>query len=353
MMRFIAMIWTHYTRQRALLLMLAASWLMPGCAPELPVQHRDSRPLMGTVVSLTIEGETPAALAQAADAAYREMGRLSDMMNHYSPDSVVSEINRQAGVRPVSVPLELMDVLQSAQRMSARTNGAFDITVGSLRGWRFDPAQPRIPTRAQIAAMLPRVGYRHLVLDATAGTAYLTRPGTRIDLGGIAKLYILNAGLQTLQRHEIANAMINGGGDVVVAGHIDGRPWRVGIRDARQPERLYAVIERERGFVVSSGDYERYFTKNGRRYHHILDPRTGYPTVGPHGVTLVGEDIEAINGLSAAIMVLGAEAGRTLIEATPGIEGVIFERDGSVWVSPGLAQRLHDRAGEINRNNQP
>jgi thiamine biosynthesis lipoprotein len=295
---------------------------------------------MGTVVSLTLEGKTEAELAQAANAAYREMGRLSDMMNHYDPSSVVSEINRQAGVRPVKVPLELMDVLQSAQQLSARSNGAFDITVGSLRGWRFDPAQPGIPTRAQIAAMLPRVNYRHLVLDKAAGTAYLTRANTRIDLGGIAKLYILDAGLDVVRRHGVNNAMINGGGDVVVAGKIDGRPWRIGIRDARAPERLYAVIERTRGFIVSSGDYERYFVKDGRRYHHILDPRTGYPTQGPHGVTLVGENLEAINGFSAAIMVLGAEAGRTLIEATPGIEGVIFERDGSVWVSSGIAKRL-------------
>ncbi len=340
MRRFSAKIGNHYAGWRMLPLLLMAS-LMGACAPP-PVQHRDSRPLMGTIVSLTLEGKTPAVLAPAADAAYREMGRLSDMMNHYNPDSVVSAINRRAGVRPVKVPLELMDVLQSAQRLSARTNGAFDITVASLRGWRFDPTQPRMPSRAQIAAMLPRVGYRHLVLDKAAGTAYLTHGDTRIDLGGIAKLYILNAGMDILRRHGVGNAMLNGGGDVVVAGNIGGRPWRVGIRDARQPDRLYAVVERERGFVVSSGDYERYFIKDGRRYHHILDPRTGYPTHGPHGVTLVGEDLEAINGLSAAIMVLGAEAGRTLIEATPGIEGVIFDRNGSVWVSPGLAKRLHD-----------
>lgn len=340
MTRLYGMIGIKGARQRVLLVLLAVSWLGSACSPQPPAQHRDNRPLMGTVVSLTLEGRSPAVLAQAADAAYREMGRLSDMMNHYDPDSVVSAINRQAGVRPVKVPLELMDVLQSAQRLSARTNGAFDITVGSLRGWRFDPAQPRIPTRAQIAAMLPQVNHRHLVLDAEAGTAYLRRRGSRIDLGGIAKLYILSAGMDTLQRHGVANAMLNGGGDVVVAGRIGGRPWRVGIRDARQPDRLYAVIERERGFVVSSGDYERYFIKDGRRYHHILDPRTGYPTTGPHGVTLVGEDLEAINGLSAAIMVLGAEAGRILIEATPGIEGVIFDRDDSVWVSPKLAKRL-------------
>lgn len=327
--------------RRALLLLLIAAWLLPACTPTPAAQHHDRRPLMGTLVSLTLEGDDRATLARAADAAYREMGRLSDMMNHYNPDSVVSLINREAGAKPVKVPAELMDVLKSAQRMSARTNGAFDITVASLRGWRFNPEQPRIPSRAQIAAMLPRVGYRYLVLDDSAGTAYLTRSGTRIDLGGIAKLYILNAGLQILQRHDVRNAMINGGGDVVVAGRIEGRPWRVGIRDARAPERLYAVIEREHGFVVSSGDYERYFIKDGRRYHHILDPRTGYPTVGPHGVTLVGDDLDAINGLSAAIMVLGTEAGRTLIEATPGVEGVIFDRDGSVWVSPRLAGKLH------------
>ncbi len=303
-------------------------------------QHQESRPLMGTLVDITTEGPDPQLLASATDAAYAEMTRLSDMMNHYNPDSVVSAINRAAGVHPVAVPRELMQVLTRARMMSERTDGAFDITVGALQGWRFSPEQAHMPDAAAIAALLPLVNYRDVVLDETQGTAFLRRKGMRIDLGGIAKLYILGAGVHVLKRNKVIHAMINGGGDVEVIGTIRGRPWRIGIRDPRHPDRLYAALEMRRGFVVSSGDYERQFERDGRRYHHILDPKTGYPTQGPRAVTLVSEDMDLINGLSSSIMVLGMARGREIIERNPAMEGIIFDRDGSAWVSPVLERRL-------------
>lgn len=303
-------------------------------------QHQESRPLMGTLVDITTEGPDPALLASATDAAYAEMARLSDMMNHYNPDSVVSAINREAGVKPVVVPRELMQVLTRAQMMSERTDGAFDITVGSLKGWRFSPEHPQMPDAAAIAAMLPLVNYRDVLLDETKSTAYLRKKGMRIDLGGIAKLYILDAGMNTLKRNRVIHAMINGGGDVEAIGTIRGRPWRIGIRDPLHPERLYAAVEMQRGFVVSSGDYERYFDRGGRRYHHILDPKTGYPTTGPCAVTLISTDLNGVNGLSSSIMVMGMARGRAMVEGNPGLEGIIFDRDASTWISSRLERRL-------------
>jgi thiamine biosynthesis lipoprotein len=318
----------------------AAMLLTAGCHRTEPVRIQEIRPLMGTAVEMALEGTDDARLRQAMDDAYREMTRLSDMMNHYNPQSVVSAINDAAGRRPVAVPPELMQVLQMARAVSERSHGAFDITVGSLEGWRFNPEHPEMPTPAQIRAQLPKVNYRDVILDQAAGTAFLRQPGMRIDLGGIAKLYILDAGMQVLKRDGVEHAMLNGGGDVEVMGTIRGHPWRVGIRDPRAPEKLLAAVELTRGFVASSGDYERYFIRHGRRYHHILDPKTGYPTQGPHGVTLVADDLDRVNGLGAAIMVLGADAGRELISQTPGLDGLIVDRDGSLWVSPGLEQRL-------------
>ena len=314
---------------------------LAGCQKTELVQVRDNRPLMGTAVEMALEGTDDARLRQAMDDAYREMTRLSDMMNHYNPQSVVSAINDAAGRQPVAVPPELMQVLQMARAVSERTHGAFDITVGSLKGWRFNPEHPEMPTPAQIRAQLPKVNYRDVILDEAAGTTFLRQPGMRIDLGGIAKLYILDAGMQVLRRNGVEHAMLNGGGDVEVMGTIQGHPWRVGIRDPRAPEKLLAAVELTRGFVASSGDYERYFIRNGMRYHHILDPRTGYPTQGPHGVTLVADDLDRVNGLGAAIMVLGAAKGRELISQTPDLDGLIMDHDGSLWVSPGIEKRLH------------
>lgn len=295
---------------------------------------------MGTVVEIAAEGPPEAALRAAVGAAYREMARLVDMMSHYDPKSVVSAINDNAGARPVAAPLELMEVLAMAQRVSERSGGAFDITVGALRGWRFRAGDPRLPSRGEIAAQLAKVDYRKLVLDRRAGTAFLTERGMRIDPGGIAKLYILHAGMRVLRRHGVARAMVNGGGDVEVVAPEASRPWRIGVRDPRARDRLLGALELHRGFVVSSGDYERYFIRNGKRYHHILDPRTGFPAEGPHGVTLVSTELEAVNGLSVAIMVLGKRAGIELLNSTPMLDGAITDRDGSVWMSPGFRVRL-------------
>lgn len=286
---------------------------------------------MGTQVTITALGSDAAALRPAIDGAFAAMQALSDEMNRYDPASRVSAINRAAGVAPIAISPALMTVLQQAQALSAHTGGAFDVTIGALTGWRFDPAAPRMPSAQALRAGLAKVGYRDLELDAARGTAFLRRPGMRIDLGGIAKLYIVDVGLRVLRARGVDRAMIDAGGDIAVFGGSVAQPWRVGIRDPRAPG-LAAVVALRAGFVVSSGDYERFFIKNGRRYHHILDPRTGFPTVGLQQVTLVGERAAAINGLSAAAMVLGADAARALIAATPGVQGLLVG-PGVRWAS--------------------
>jgi thiamine biosynthesis lipoprotein len=263
-------------------------------------QIRDARPLMGTVVELTAEGPEEPALRAAAEAAFREMQRLTDMMSHYDAASVVSEINRAAGVRPVAVPAELAEVLAQARRVSERTGGAFDITVGGSP-----------------------IDYRKVRIDRDR--VFLSERGMRIDLGGIAKLYILEAGRRVLEARGVPRALVNGGGDVVA--HSAGAPWRVGVRDPRARGRLFGVLLLERGVVASSGDYER--------PHHVLDPRTGRPAKGVRGVTLVAPGIGPVNGLGPAIMVLGAEKGRSLI-LSAGMQGLIVDARGELWTSPGL-----------------
>lgn len=310
-----------------------------GCAPA-PQMYRESRPLMGTVVEISVDGKDRALLEQAVAAAYREMSRLSDMMNHYHPASVVSAINDAAGKADVRAPAELREVLAMAHAVSQRTDGAFDITVGSLRGWRFNPTEPQMPAPAAIARQRPLIDYRDVLVNEGNGTVRLRRAGQRIDLGGIAKLYILRAGMNVLAARGIERALINGGGDVVARAGARDKPWRVGIRDPQQPGVLLGVLEVNSGFVVSSGDYERYFIKDGKRYHHILDPRTGYPAEGPRHVTLVSAHLEDVNGVATAIMVLGADFGRLLIERTRELEGLIVDRDGTRWVSAGLKERL-------------
>lgn len=303
--------------------------------------HQSSQALMGTRVDLTLQGDDTSALSAAAEVAFAEMTRLADMMSRYRSTSVVSAINLMAGLQPVPVPPELMQVLLMARQAARASAGDFDTTVGSLRDWNFDPRQPSIPSARQISAQLSLVDQKKgLVIDERAGTAYLAKRGMRLDLGGIAKLPILQAGMRQLQRHGVVNAMINGGGDVLVTGQLNGRPWRVGLRDPRQPDQLLGTVALNQGFVAASGDYERFVMHEGKRLHHILDPKTGYPTTGPHGVTLISDQLEAINGLGTAIMVAGAEAGRARVARTAGLDALIVDADSRLWLSPGMGLRL-------------
>lgn len=302
--------------------------------------HQFSQVLMGTQVDLTLQGGDRAAVTAAAQLAFAEMARLADMMSRYRSTNALSAINLMAGLQPVTVPPELLQVLLMARRAAQASGGDFDPTVGSLHDWNFDPANFSIPSAHRISQQLSLVGHKGMVIDERAGTVYLSRRGMRLDLGGIAKLPILQAGMQQLHRHGVADAMINGGGDVLVAGQLNGKPWRVGLRDPRQPERLLGAVSLNHGFVAASGDYERFVIHHGRRLHHILDPKTGYPTKGPRGVVLIADDLDAINGLGAAIMVAGAAAGRARVTKVPNLDALIVDADGSLWRSPGMATRL-------------
>ena len=302
----------------------------------------ESRPLMGTLVQVSAEGPDEPALRAAVGQAFAAMARLSAIMSHYEPASVVSEISRSAGVRPVAVPRELMEVLRLGQDVSRRTGGAFDMTIGALSGWRFRPDDPAMPSAARIERDRALVDYRRLVLDERAGTAFLERHGMRLDPGGIAKLYILRAGLRALEG-SAERAFVNGGGDVAAWTAPGAAPWRVGVRDPRSPDLLVGALELARGFVASSGDYERYFVRDGVRYHHILDPRTGRPARGARGVTLAAERLEDVDGYGVAIMVRGVAEAERLVRERPGLDALVVGEDGRLWLSPGMRSRLRAR----------
>ncbi|WBX99966.1 FAD:protein FMN transferase [Ramlibacter tataouinensis] len=317
-----------------------AGWALTARAGVPDARLRDSRTLMGTQVDIAAQGADSGLLRAAVDAAFVRMGALEAVMSHYAPTSRLAAINLAAGIQPVPVPRELLEVLHMAADVSRRSSGAFDATIGSVGRWHFDPQAPRRPTDAYIREHLGAVDWRQLALDERAGTAYLRRRGMRLDLGGIAKLYILQEGLAALRSHGVRTALVNGGGDVVAMAAPGATPWRVGIRDPRAPAQLLASLELRDGFVASSGDYERFFLHDGRRYHHVLDPRTGYPSEGPRGVTLVGRELQAVNGLGAAAMVLGLARGRELIRSTEGVQGLIASASGELWLSPALRERL-------------
>lgn len=325
----------------------SAAWLahpaLAGAAPSL----RDSRPLMGTQVDLSLDGAPRARLEAARDAAWAEMARLAAMMSRYRPGNPLDRLCRAAGREPVGIPREMFDILRAGRQLSISTGGAFDMSVGVL-DWHFDtPEELVLPKDSQIRSQLKLVGYRDLILNDCECSAWLRRPGMRLDLGGVAKLPILAAGMAVIERHGVPAAMLNGGGDVLVrSSGARARPWRIGIRDAAHPERLLAVLPLHQGVVASSGDYERGFTLGGRRYHHVLDPATGYPTEQVHGVTLVADTVDEVNGLGTATMVLGPDRGAALLAASPARQAMLVRADGGLWAKPALAARLEPPPGQ-------
>jgi len=292
--------------------------------------------LMGTEVSVELWHDDPAIGRTLVEKVLDEYRRIDREMSTYRPDSQISRVNAEAAEHPVEVDAELFTLVGRALELSVASGGAFDITYESV-GYLYDFRERRRPTDAEIAERLDAIDYRHVVLDEGASTIRFRTPGVRINLGGIAKGYAVERAAAMLREHGVRHAVLNAGGDTRVLGDRRGRPWIVGIRHPRADGEVVTRLPLVDEAVSTSGDYERFFEEDGRRYHHILNPRTGRPTEGVLSVTVIGPDATTTDGLSTTLFVLGPEAGLELIERFPGYEAVIVDADGTLVYSSGLA----------------
>jgi thiamine biosynthesis lipoprotein len=302
-----------------------------------------ARAAMGAEVRITAWTADESAALAAFDAVFAEFERLESIMSVWREGSEVQRLNAAAGQHPVPIGRDLQRVLRDARQVSEWTRGKFDVTFGALSGlWKFDHDQDNtVPDPAAVRARLPLVDYTALAVDEQAGTAFLTRAGMRVHLGGIGKGYAIDRGAALLRDRGLRDFMIQSGGDLYVAGARGDRPWRVAIRDPRGPaDRAIAALDLTDGTFSTSGDYERFFMKDGRRYHHILDPDLGEPARGCRSVTIVAESATVADGLSTGVFILGPSSGMALLERLPHVEGVIVTDQGEVLVSAGLKDRL-------------
>jgi len=298
---------------------------------------------MGSELRLTAwTADEPLAIS-AFEEVFREFDRLDRLMTTWRDDSDVQRVNAAAGDHPVPVAPEVRDVLHLAREASELTDGKFDITFGALADlWKFDQDQDNtVPDPADIARRLPLIDYRKVEVDDAAGTAFIARKGISIHLGGIGKGYAVDRAVAILHERGLNDFIIQAGGDLYAGGVKGDRPWRLGIRDPRGPiDKSFAAIDLSDGTFSTSGDYERAFLKDGRRYHHILDPATGQPARGCRSVTLVTPRAVFADALAKGVFILGAEKGLALIERLPDVEGVIVSDTNEVLVSSGLKDRL-------------
>jgi FAD:protein FMN transferase len=302
-----------------------------------------SRLSMGATLHLTAWTADGARAKSAFDEVFAEFARLETLMSTWVPQSDVVRVNQSAGVRPVQVSAEVRDVLKTARQISEWTNGKFDVTFGALSGlWKFDHDQDNlVPDMREVRRRLPLIDYRAIQVDDAASTVFLARKGMSIHLGGIGKGYAVDRGADILRERAVRNFMIQSGGDIYVAGLKDGHPWRLGIQDPRGPaNHIFAELDLTDGTFSTSGDYERSFIKDGRRYHHILDPATGEPAHGARSVTIVTNRAVIADGLSTGVFILGPDAGLKLIEKLPDVEGVIVSDKNEVTISSGLRDKI-------------
>jgi FAD:protein FMN transferase len=303
-----------------------------------------SHTTMGTEVQATAwTSDEPRAVA-AFDAVFGEFDRLDALMSVWKEGSDILRLNGAAGDHAVRVSVETREVLRVARQVSDWTDGKFDVTFGPLSGlWKFDnqDRDNTIPDRREVLARLPLVNYHDLEVDERAGTAFLKRKGMRVNLGGIGKGYAVDRAVEILRRSGLRDFMIQAGGDMYVAGRRGDRPWRLGIRDPRGPaDKSFAMLDLTDGTFSTSGDYERFFMKDGRRYHHILDLSAGEPARGCRSVTLVTDRAVIADALAKGVFILGPDAGMALIERTPGVQGVIVSAKNEILISSRLRGRL-------------
>lgn len=295
----------------------------------------DARPMMGTEVSVYLWSDDAETGRLALEEVFDEATRIDRLMSTYKDASEISKINREAAAGPVVASDELFGLIRRALDISVLTHGAFDITFDSV-GQHYDFHARKRPDEKTVAAERAHINYRFVELDQAAGTVRFRERGVRINLGGIAKGYVVERGVDILRRHGIRNAIVTAGGDTRLLGDRRGRPWKVGIRDPRHDGEVAMSVPLVDEAVSTSGDYERYFEEDGVRYHHIIEPASGEPANGVHSATVFGPDAVITDALSTSVFVMGVDRGLTLIATLPDYESIVIDAEGKIFYSDGL-----------------
>jgi FAD:protein FMN transferase len=290
---------------------------------------------MGTAIHVELWADDADEGRAAIDAVMAEMQRIDWAMSPVKPSSELARINRDAHAGPVPVSSEMFDLLSRALAFSRFSDGAFDITFASV-GHLYDYRAGVAPDEQAVAEARQAVGWWQLELDALTRSVRFAREGMRIDLGGFAKGHAVDRAARLLAERGIQHAIVSAGGDSRVIGDRMGRPWTVAVADPRRPGQVVALLPLQDCSVSTSGDYERFFIRNGMRFHHILDPRTGRSPSAVHSVTVLADDGLTSEALSKCVFVLGVERGLQLVAAVPGADAVVVDADNRLHYSPGL-----------------
>jgi len=297
--------------------------------------YKDQQNIMGTVIRVELFHDNASVAHAAINDVMSEMRRIDRLMSPYKPNSELSQLNAHAAERAVTVSAELFKLIKLSLHYSELTEGAFDITFASA-GQLYDYRKGIKPSPAQLQQAVEKIDYHHLLLNDKKISIKFATTGVRIDLGGIAKGYAVDNGIALLKFKGIKHAIITAGGDSRIIGDHKGRPWMIGIRDPRKSGSIKGTVPLVDSALSTSGDYERYFVRDGEHFHHILLPNTGTSAKALRSVTILGPDATTTDALSTSVFVLGPEKGMALVEKMEGIEAILIDQHDAMLYSSGL-----------------
>jgi thiamine biosynthesis lipoprotein len=320
---------------------------IPSPLAARPRVYARSYKAMGTEVTFSAWIDDREHADRGFEAAHAELQRIEGLMTDWErpgqPVSDVVAINKAAGKSAVKVSPETLMVIEESLQASRRSDGAFDITYAAMRGlWKFDEdLERKVPPAGDIARRRKLINWRDVVVNRAASTVKLRRAGMRLGLGGIAKGYAVDRCATVMRHNGLSDFMIQAGGDLFVSGQKGDTSWMVGVRDPRgEATSIIARMPIKDQAFSTAGDYERAFILDGKRYHHIIDPKTGYPAAAARGVTILAPSALVADALDDAVFILGPERGLALVEKYPDCAALIVGADNKVWMSKSLEGKL-------------
>jgi len=293
---------------------------------------------MGSRFDITVVANDSIQANKYIDTAVAEISRIEKLISSWDDNSQTSEINRNAGAKPLKVDKELFNLIERAIGISKLTDGAFDISYASMdRIWQFDGSMTVMPSEKEIKSSVEKIGYQNIVLDKKNSTVFLKLEGMKIGFGAIGKGYAADKAKTLLISKGVPSGIINASGDMNTWGkQPNNEDWKVAITNPMNKNKVFALLPITNGAVVTSGNYEKYVNFNGKRYTHIIDPRTGYPSTGIISVTVFAPKAELADALATSVFVMGKEAGLDRINQLPKIECIIIDDKGNITKSTNI-----------------
>ncbi|MBU4446014.1 MAG: FAD:protein FMN transferase [Candidatus Marinimicrobia bacterium] len=322
----------HHVIQSLIFILLLILVLFSVCSPKSKLQsYQVTRFAMGTVIEITVLDDSEKHAYESIDAAFEEISRIGSLFYEGNPESPLYEFSHRTS-NNVRMPNEVLRLIQRGLKISELTDGCFDMTVGIILPlYNFKTESPAPPALEEIDALLPYVDYRSLNVDLECGVLISASPKTMLTTGGIAKGYGVDRAIAILKDKGVKGALVNAGGDLRALPRGDGKKWRVGIQDPRDLEKMLKIIEVDSGAVITSGDYQKYFFYNGKRYHHLINPKTGLPADSCQSVTILAPTAEMADALATGIFVAGVSKGLEILNSLPDCDGLIVRYDGKFF----------------------